>query len=414
MQISTKRLWSVLATIAVSLSALVLAAPALPARGAGTTIVIWTDHDRNAAVTKVAGDWASSRGVTVKVVEKAFGDIRDNLKTVAAADAPDVIVGAHDWTGELAANGLVVPLFPKTAVKAQFPGYTLNAFSYGTAVKKLYGAPVAVENIGLVVNTKLAKVPSTFAQLETEALAFKKKKSGNLAIAVQQGANGDAYHMYPFFSGLGGYIFGTNKAGNLDPSDLGIANATFIKNSRLIDKWNKEGLINAKVDSTTAQNAFLKGQAAFWVTGPWNIDTIKKQGIRFRIIQVPPIAKASVPFLGVQGFMVTKYAAEHGNDAAAKDLVASYMMTPSAQQVLAAANNRYPANVVAGKKVSDPYLAQFGKASKGGVPMPNIPQMNSVWADLGSAWVKSTKGSGATKAAVAFRTAARSIADKIG
>jgi maltose-binding protein MalE len=90
------------------------------------------------------------------------------------------------------------------------------------------------------------------------------------------------------------------------------------------------------------------------------------------------------------------------------------MMTPAAQQVLAAANNRYPANVVAGKKVSDPYLAQFGKASKGGVPMPNIPQMNSVWADLGSAWVKSTKGSGATKAAVAFRTAARSIADKIG
>jgi arabinogalactan oligomer/maltooligosaccharide transport system substrate-binding protein len=414
MQISTKRMWTVLATFAVALSALVLAAPALPARSAGPTIVIWTDHDRNAAVTKVAGDWAASRGVTVKVVEKAFGDIRDNLKTVAAADAPDVIVGAHDWTGELAANGLVVPLFPKTAVKSQFPGYTLNAFSYGTAVKKLYGAPVAVENIGLVVNTKLAKVPQTFKQLETEALAFKKKKSGNLAIAVQQGANGDAYHMYPFFSGLGGYIFGVNKAGNLDPSDIGIANKTFIKNAALIDKWNREGLINAKVDSTTAQNAFLKGQAAFWVTGPWNIDTIRKQGIKFQVIQVPAIAKPSVPFLGVQGFLVTKFAAEHGNDAAAKDLVASYMMTPTAQQLLAAANNRYPANVVAGKKVSDPYLAQFGKASKGGVPMPNIPQMNSVWADLGSAWVKSTKGSGSTKAAIAFRTAARNIADKIG
>jgi arabinogalactan oligomer/maltooligosaccharide transport system substrate-binding protein len=414
MQIPTKRLWSVLATIAVSLSALVLAAPALPARSGGTTIVIWTDHDRNAAVTKVAGDWASSRGVTVKVVEKAFGDIRDNLKTVAAADAPDVIVGAHDWTGELAANGLVVPLFPKSAVKTQFPNYTLNAFSYGTAVKKLYGAPVAVENIGLVVNTKLAKVPTTFKQLESEALAFKKKKSGNLAIAVQQGANGDAYHMYPFFAGLGGYIFGTNKAGNLDPSDLGIANKTFIKNAGLIDKWNREGLVNAKVDATTAQNAFLKGQAAFWITGPWNIDTIKKQGIKFRVIQVPAIAKPSVPFLGVQGFMVTKFAAEHGNDAAAKDLVASYMMTPAAQQVLAAANNRYPANVQAGKKVTDPYLAQFGKASKGGVPMPNIPQMNSVWQDLGAAWVKSTKGSGSTKAAVAFRTAARNIADKIG
>jgi arabinogalactan oligomer / maltooligosaccharide transport system substrate-binding protein len=414
MQISTKRLWSVLATFAVALSALVLAAPAMPARTAGTTIVIWADKDRVAAVTKVAEDWASSRGVTVKIVEKTFGDIKDNLKTVAAADAPDVIVGAHDWTGELAANGLVVPLFPKRATITQFPSYTLRAFSYGTAVKNLYGAPVAVENIGLVVNTKLAKVPTTFKQLESSALAFKKKKSGNLAIAVQQGANGDAYHMYPFFSGLGGYIFGTNKAGNLNAADLGVANKTFIKNAGLIDKWNKEGLINAKVDASTAQNAFLKGQAAYWITGPWNIDAIKKAGISFRVIQVPAIAKPAVPFLGVQGFLVTKYAATHGNDAAAKDLVASYMMTPAAQQVLAAANQRYPANVQAGKKVSDPYLAQFGKAGKGGVPMPNIPQMQSVWQDLGAAWAKSTKGAGATKAAVAFRTAARNIADKIG
>ena len=64
--------------------------------------------------------------------------------------------------------------------------------------------------------------------------------------------------------------------------------------------------------------------------------------------------------------------------------------------------------------MSDPYLAQFGKASVGGVPMPNIPQMDSVWSDLGGAWVKSTKGAGATKAAVAFKSASRSIANKIG
>src|SRR3954453_16778114 len=327
---SSRRLWSVLSAAFVVFGALLLAAPAMPASSAGPTITIWTDKDRNAAVTKVANDWAGSRGVTVKIVEKNFGDIRDNLKTVATADAPDVIVGAHDWTGELAANGLVVPLFPKKATLTQFPSYTLSAFSYGTAVKKLYGAPVAVENIGLVVNTKLGKVPKTWAELERSALAFKKKKSGNLAIAVQQGANGDAYHMYPFFAGLGGYVFGTNKGGNLDPSDIGVANPLFIKSSKLIDKWNKEGLINAKVDSSTAQNAFLKGQPAYWIPGPWNIDTIKKAGIKFQVVQVPRIVKASVPFLGVQGYLVTKYAATHGNDAAAKDLGASYLMGPAA------------------------------------------------------------------------------------
>ena len=404
------------AVLVVAIAAIVaaIAGSVHAAVKAGPTLTIWTDADRQTAVTKVANAWAASRGVNIKVVQKQFGNIRDDLGTVAAADAPDVIVGAHDWTGKLAANGLVSPLYPKKATLKQFPAYTLGAFSYGTAVKKLYGAPVAVENVGLVVNTKLAKVPTTFKQLEAEALAFKHKKSGNLAIAVQQGANGDAYHMYPFFSGLGGYVFGLNHAGNLDPSNIGVANPVFMKNAPMIDKWNKEGLINAKVDSTLAQTAFLTKKAAFWVTGPWNIDTIRKAGIKFKVIQVPKIVKRAAPFLGVQGFMVSKYAATHNVDALAKDLVANYMMTPGAQALLAAANNRFPANTVAGKTVKDVALAQFGKASVGGVPMPNIPQMDSVWSDLGGAWVKSTKGSGATKARISFKAASRSIANKIG
>ena len=405
-----KRMWALLGVIAGVAS--IAASSAVASQKAGPNIVIWTDSDRAAAVTKVANAWAASNGATIQVVTKNFGDIRDNLGTVAAADAPDVITAAHDWTGQLAANGLVQPLYPSRAIRSQFPSYTLNAFSYGTAVKKLYGLPVAVENIGLVVNTKLAKVPTTFKQLETEALAQKKKARIGFGIAVQQGSGGDAYHMYPFFSGLGGYIFGTNSAGNLDPSNIGVANKTFIKNAPLVDKWNKERLISSKVDGAAAQNAFLKGQAAFWITGPWNSDTLKKSGLKFKVIQMPAIVKPSVPFLGVQGFMVTKFAATHGVGGAATDLVTNYMATPSAQTQLAAANGRPPANVKA--KSSDPVLAQFSAASKGGVPMPNIPQMNSVWGDLGQAWVKSTKGAGATKASVAFKAAARSIADKIG
>jgi maltose-binding protein MalE len=299
-------------------------------------------------------------------------------------------------------------------VKKQFPAYTLDAFSYGTGVKRLYGVPTQVENIALIVNTKLAKIPRSFKQLEQEALAFKKKNPNNLAIAVQQGTNGDAYHMYPFFSGLGGYIFGTNKAGNLNPSDIGVASKKLLKNAKLIDKWNKEGLINSKVDASTAQNAFLKGQAAFWITGPWNSDTLKKSGIKFAIMQMPKIVYRSVPFLGVQGFLVTKYAASHGVASLAQDFVANYVSSPSAQATLANASGRFPANTAAAKGFSDPVLKAFGRASTGGVPMPNIPQMGSVWTDLGQAWVRSTKGAGAAKAAASFKAASRAIADKLG
>src|SRR4051812_4902437 len=290
------------------------------AAAATPSLRVWTDKDRHAAVDDVVGAWAKTKGLQVEVVEKDFGKIRDDLKTVQPESAPDVIIGAHDWTGQLAADGLVVPLNPTAATRAQFPSYALAAFSYGTAVKRLYGAPVALENIGLVVNTKLAKVPTTFAQLQTEALAFKKKAKGNLAIAVPQGAAGDAYHMYPFFSGLGGYVFGVNKAGNLDPSDIGVANKKFLVNAPMIDTWNKSGLINSKVDYGVAKDSFLKGKAAFWITGPWEADTLKKSGLKFRIVQLPAIKYRSVPFLGVQGFMVTKYASGHGLESAAKDL----------------------------------------------------------------------------------------------
>jgi maltose-binding protein MalE len=344
------------------------------------------------------------------VVFHAFGNIRDDLKTVKAENAPDVIVAAHDWTGDLAANGLVLQLFPKKATRAQFPKYSLDAFSYSG---RLYGAPYALENVGLVVNTRLVKVPKTFAQFEKSALAFKRKSPDNIALAVPQGSGGDAYHMYPFFSGLGGYVFGRAKNGALQPKRLGVANKTFLKNAGLIDKWNRSGLLNSKIDYGTAKNAWLERKAAYWITGPWEVDALKASGNPFRIIQLPKIKFRSVPFLGVQGTMVTKFAQTHGVTSLAKDLVANEMMKASFQLDLEQANLRFPANKVAGKRVTDRVLRQFGAAGAGGVPMPNIPQMGSVWAELGGAWVKATKGSGATPARSAFATAARNILDKI-
>ena len=69
------------------------------ARVHATNLVIWTDANRAPAVTQLANAWASANGATVKVVSKDFGSIRSSLGTVAAADAPDVVLAAHDWTG---------------------------------------------------------------------------------------------------------------------------------------------------------------------------------------------------------------------------------------------------------------------------------------------------------------------------
>jgi arabinogalactan oligomer/maltooligosaccharide transport system substrate-binding protein len=406
-------LLAVLSTAAVALvvAGATQAAPAAPgAAKQRAKLTVWVDNVQKPAIDKITSAWGNRRGVDVNVVFHAFGNIRDDLKTVKAENAPDVIVAAHDWTGDLAANGLVLQLFPKKATKAQFPKYALDAFSYGG---RLYGAPYALENVGLVVNTRLVNVPKTFAQFEKSALAFKRKSADNIALAVPQGSGGDAYHMYPFFSGLGGYVFGRTKNGSLQPKKLGVANRVFLKNAPMIDRWNRLGLINSKVDYGTAKNAWLQRKAAYWITGPWEVDSIKASGNPFRIIQLPKLKFRSVPFLGVQGTMVTKFARTHGVESLAKDLVANEMMKASFQLDLEQANLRFPANKVAGKRVNDRVLKMFGAASAGGVPMPNIPQMGSVWAELGGAWVKATKGAGATPARSAFATAQRNILDKI-
>jgi maltose-binding protein MalE len=402
------------AKLVAGLTVAALAALSLPTTsGAAVTLRIWADADRKASVQKVAGAWGKKNGVTVTVVQKDFGAIRDDLKTVDVATAPDVIVGAHDWVGGLAANGSIIPLTVSRAASAKIPSYALDAFSYANAKgnKVLYGAPVALENVGLVVNTAIAKVPTSFRDMVSQALAFKNKAAGNFGLVIP---GGDAYHYYPLLSGLCGYVFGKDAKGNLNPKDIGVANSKLLANASQVDSWNVSGLLSSKVDYGIAKNAFLAGKAPFWVTGPWEKDTLDKSGLKVRIVQMPKNSCDSVPFLGVQGFMVTKFAKSHRVESQARDLVGSYMMSESAQTQLSSENGRAPANTDAAAKISDSLLKQFAAASKGGVPMPNIPAMESVWGDLASAWTNTLKGGDATNARTAFRTAAKNIRAKIG
>ena len=126
---------------------------------------------------------------------------------------------------------------------------------------------------------------------------------------------------------------------------------------------------------------------------------------------MPPIVAGlkPVPFLGAQGAMVTKYAAEHGVQVGANALVTQFMASAPYQAKLAAADGRTPANKIAAANVSDPVLKAFSAASDGGVPMPNVPQMASVWGALGGAWVNSTKGAGAIPAQKSFAQAQATV-----
>ena len=182
--------------------------------------------------------------------------------------------------------------------------------------------------------------------------------------------------------------------------DIGVANKVFLKNAAMIDKWNKEGLINSKVDYDTAKNAFLKGQAAFWITGPWDVDTLKTSGLQFKIIQMPKIEVplGAVPRrAGLHGHEVRR--PTHGVDDARQGLRrelhddARRRSRSSRRRTAATRRTLSPASGV--QRPGPGAVRQGRRRRRADAEHPADGQR------LGRPrrrWVKSTKGAGATKA----------------
>ena len=363
-------------------SLMVTAMVGIPAAHATpTTITIWTDLNRASAFQAWARTYNRNHPlVVVNVVGK--DGAKDKLATVADADAPDLIIGAHDWIGPLKAQGMILPVTLANA--GQFAARDKAAFVLKGAT---YGVPMTVENVALFTNMNLVrKVPKTFAEFEADAKLFLKKHSkAKFALAV---APGDAYHMYPFFSGLGGYIFG-GTSGNWNVHDLGIANRTFLKNAPLIDKWYAEKLINANVTGDTALAAFTSNNAPFMITGPWNLDKIRLKNINYEISAVPAIIKGikPVPFYGVQGVMMTKWAGPGKHNIKLKvNGVLADLTTKPAQLLIANQTIRTPANLQARASFKDVDSASFLAAGQGAITMPQILEMGAVWTPVANAW----------------------------
>ena len=146
--------------------------------------------------------------------------------------------------------------------------------------------------------------------------------------------------MYPFFSGLGGFVFG-DEQGRQPRSVEHRRREQEVPEERAADRQVEQGRpdqLEARLHGRAER--LPEEAAAFWITGPWNIDTLQKSGLKFKIIQVPKIVYPSVPFLGVQGVMVRKYATVHGVGLGREGLRHNFLATPAAQNELAAANGR--------------------------------------------------------------------------
>jgi len=371
-----------------------------PVTRADADLVIWADDTRAPVIEPFAEDFGAAEGITVAVQEVEFDQIRDLMSTQApAGEGPDVFIGAHDWLGQLVSDGVVAPLdiansddfFPVATAAFNFEGNT-------------YGLPYAIENIALVRNVDLVpQRPETVEEMAEVALALLDAGEVTVPLAWQQP---DVYHAYWLVTGAGGYVFGTNDDGSYDPTDLGIDSEGGLEAGAIFADLVERGAISGDVTYDIMRDSFAAGDAPFAVTGPWAVADFGD--VNYVVEPLPSVAGGEArPFVGVQGFMVSSFAA---NELAAKTFVLDYMATQDAQLQLFEAGNRPPALQAAFDAISDnPVVAGFGAAGANGYAMPSIPEMGSVWSAWADAYTLILDGGDPTEAFTAAATQIRNL-----
>lgn len=380
----------------VTAAALAMSGVVVPAaHAAGNSLVIWTDSDRSKGLKEASSAWAEKNGVTVSVVVKDFGKVRDEMITAGPKGlGPDIIIGAHDWVGQLAASGALERV--SLANRSAFSQASLDGFTYRGI---LYGVPYNVENIALVYNTKLvSSAPKSLAEMESVWATLKAAGTAKVGIDVQ---TGNPYMNTPLFTALGGYVFG-GKPNHPNPRDVGLYSRAFAKNASKIDAWFASGFLNKNSDWTYTN--FYAGKAPYAIMGPWNLEDLHKSAMAssYAIAGVP----GGYPWIGANGFMLSKYAP---NKFIAKSYIANVVTDETFQYTLYKSTLKMPALLAAAAKVNDKDLIAMAayRDASGAIPMWNISQMSSVWTDWANAW--QTVADGKSTAAAAFKLAAANV-----
>ncbi len=345
---------------------------AAPATTATSSLVVWVDAERADALAQAATDYEAQTGIKVEIVARDNSTLKDDfIQQAGSGSGPDVVMGAHDWLGELTTNGVIAPL--ELGDKAgDFLPVALDASTYEGVV---YELPYAVENLAVLRNADL--VPEAAANFD-DMIAKGTAAGVEFPFVVEQGENGNPYHLYPFQTAFGAPVFGRDANGSYDSTQLTLGDGKPFAQWLATQGNNGAKTMSTEISGDIAKEKFTTGQAAFWLTGPWNVKAAVDAGINVAVDPIPsPGSEPAQPFAGVKGFFVNQYST---NKVAANDFLVNYIGTVDVQVALFNSGGVLPALTAAADEVSsDPIIAGFKAAGMEAVPMPAIPEMGRVW-----------------------------------
>ena len=340
-------------------------------------LVVWVyDAGRIGALTDIGKKFQAEYKIPVEVSMVEITDIRTQfLLASGSSECADLAILPHDNMGALIKDGAVAEM-NIGAKRSAFLEPALESFTFNG---KLYGIPLAVENIGFFYNPGLVPVPpETWAEAVTVSQALKRDGKVDYMFSCPDAT----YHMFPLYESFGGSIFGTDEDGSVNGKIVTIAGAGFVAGLEFLTNNVRAGLIPETIDWDSAHVLFESGKAPFVFAGPWALDRIRTSGIPYKIGKFPGVraGEHGKPFMGVQGIFISSASTRK---LLAQAFALEYIANEESMMALFLADGRPSAWKAIFETLGDEDTLNFNAAGVEAIPMPSVPEMGYVW----DAWV---------------------------
>ncbi|WNM34669.1 extracellular solute-binding protein [Streptomyces sp. Li-HN-5-11] len=359
--------------------------------GGPVTITWWdTSNATNEAPTYqalVKQFEAANKNIKVNYVNVPFDQAQNKFDTAAGSKgAPDVMRSEVGWTPAFAKKGYFLPLDGTEALADQSK-FQPNLIKQAQYDGKTYGVPLVTDTLALVYNKAIFKkagiteAPRTWDELKADAFKIDAKEN-----VYGYWGSTQAYFAQPFLYGEGtDTVDATAKKITVNSPAAKKAYGTWLS------LFHGQGL--HKADTTAdayahIMDAFVSGQVAAIVQGPWEITNIYK-GSAFKdksnlgITTVPAgsTGKAGAP---TGGHNLSVYA---GSDKAHQEAAlkfVKFMTSAASQETIAQKNSTLPTrdDAYTAQVKSDPGIAGFQGVLGAAQPRPALPEYSSLWGPL--------------------------------
>jgi arabinogalactan oligomer/maltooligosaccharide transport system permease protein len=367
----------------------ILAFPA-PSAGESDEIVLWHSYrgeEQKALEKAVRRIEASMPGTKIRLLSVPHEVYPDKIKNaIPRGHGPDLFIFAHELIGDWARSGIIAPVGKcgDAAFEKHFLPETTGPLCRGG---KMYAWPMAFKSLALFYNTSLvSRPPETLGDLVDLARKHTEHASYRYGLVVQ---TDQFYPVFPFFTAFGGGIKGASGRYNLSTE----SNAEALGFVR--DLVTKYGVVPEEITGALVTQLFAGGKAAFAISGPWLVGEIAGK-VPFAVGLLPKEGRTGrrmKPFLTIEGIFLSARSTKKEKAAQIARLIAGDESARTRfSEGFQCVASRSIAPDARGAAGAGKILGGFYRQLPFTIPMPNDPEMRSVWVPMKFAIGKVLRG----------------------